>query len=766
MRLRQLVILVVAVLVRRCAGTNDDDNVVADEDSVAFQQARALFHFYVSTRMYSFRSRRKHNWFRGGVVSEVYCSFTGVKCDNDGYVQSLSLRNKGLSGTLSIGNFTRLRSLRLESNFIRGQIPTESMASLQDLRVLNLGQNNLSGTLPDFSSLASLMRLMLFENLLTGSVPTTLCSVTDMTHLYLSGNTKMRGTLPTCLASLSKLASLKVTNVGLTGTLPSPLCRLLNGDSSSSDCDDVVGCSAGYFRKENYYLNATRCMPCEIPSNAVASTACKWIGDSSQPSDSPTVFPSMPPSYTPSIASSSAPSGIQAAQESITPTMTIMPTATTGPTPMSESISAVAAANQARKRSITISAVAAITFMTFVVVALAFGARHRNQSNEKIELESDEASSVDPPLVATDSAASSQNVRVVSPPERNSTELRSPTSLPFIRPRRSPKTLALSTMLPSDAVTLDEHNNGTNLLSWSESTLSQSIESRLTAPSTTTASTNPPMYRTVNISGTPRIRSSLKLPASNTPPDDAKPRLLSSLKHVRFSGVGDSVHTFYEESSDYKSDLDDAKLTHVRGTYSWNHSSTNPVANMADFDLQVSSIGEEVDGSTLSTDSIYDFKKPAARLRNCPMIGMLSCGSVPLEGEQADSETKDSVVVNEIDEDEFPCFPCSPSSKRGIASGSMKRTKVVDDQTRSISPSSTHSSEDEILTSLGVIHDPEEKKGSKGLARHGRQNGPTRFAHSAHALMDDESTLESKDSTLFSSESDGRYADGLDQAEI
>jgi hypothetical protein len=765
MKLRPLVVLAVAVLIGHSDGSSSD--------GVAVNQAHALFNFYLSTRMFSFRSRRKHNWFQSGLVSDQYCNYTGVTCDQDGYVRSIDLWDKGLTGTLSLGNFTRLRYLRLQSNNIHGPIPAESLTSLQSLRILDLGQNAFSSTIPDMSQIVSLKRLMLFENVLTGSIPTTICNLSGLTHLYLSGNLGMRGTLPACLSNLTQLASLKITNDGLTGTLPSDVCHLLTLNSNVSSCDDI-GCSAGYFRAiQANYTNSTRCMPCEVPSNGVASTACMWIGDTMPPSDSPTTVPSMSPSVTPTItASSLAPSAIQAVQESSVPTMTT--STTSQPTPLSATISSISTASNARKRSRTISSVVVAFALMTLVVALAIGARHRSQGHEKIELASvDEETSFDAPF---ENITSSQNLGLVSRPVSNSNELRSPTSLPFIRPRRSPKSVALPIMRQSDAsaTTDDENQNEASLgnyhFSFSTTPMGQIVESQLTVQDTTAASTNPSTHhgRTLassGLSGAARIRSSLKMPAVDTTADADKSKALAELKHVRFSSVGDSIRTFYEESSDNETDPnDDEKLNRLGGTSSANSLSTHPGPKHSSNDE------EEADGSTVSTDSIYDWKKPAAQPRHCPMITLFSCGSVPLEGEKASGETKDSDVAGESD-GEFPtCLPCSPPSKKVNTTSDMNQLLALNDQSGSInrSRSSSNSSDDEILTSLRVIHEHkfcmEDTKWAKGgLAREDRSFVANRLDH---ALMDDESTLGSKESTLFSSESDARYPNGPDHAEI
>ena len=153
------------------------------------------------------------------------------------------------------------------------------------------------------------------------------------------------------------------------------------------------------------------------------------------------------------------------------------------------------------------------------------------------------------------------------------------------------------------------------------------------------------------------------------------------------------------------------------------------------------------------------------------MIDLLSCGPASMESGAVAGEMKDASA--EHDTDLSNCFPCSPSSNKAIMRSHLKQQASLEDESQSISRSysSSNSSEDDILTSLGVMHEDdlrqEETKWSEGLVRQSRHFVADRFNCSSRALMDDESTVASKDSTLFSNDDDDiRYAGGRDQAEI
>jgi hypothetical protein len=196
-------------------------------------QLNALHDFFVSTEMNSELSRPHHNWrFWEGTVFPTlhYCNFTGVGCDDDLFVSYLDLNETMLAGALpnSMGNLTRLVRFRVFNNTIGGSIP-QSLVQISGLRNLNIGHNALTGILPDFSG-SVLQRLILDRNSFTGTVPETLCNLHELSALDLSGSTKLLGSLPSCLGDLTFLSRLRITDSGLTGSVPTSLCdeRVMN----------------------------------------------------------------------------------------------------------------------------------------------------------------------------------------------------------------------------------------------------------------------------------------------------------------------------------------------------------------------------------------------------------------------------------------------------------------------------------------------------------------------------------------------------------
>ena len=87
--------------------------------------------------------------------------------------------------TCSNGSVTELR---LSGNSLSGSIPSE-LGRLTNLTTLDLAFNSLSGSIPsELGSLINLTELNLSDNSLSGSIPPELGSLINLTNLYLNDN--------------------------------------------------------------------------------------------------------------------------------------------------------------------------------------------------------------------------------------------------------------------------------------------------------------------------------------------------------------------------------------------------------------------------------------------------------------------------------------------------------------------------------------------------------------------------------------------------
>jgi len=183
-------------------------------------------------------------------------------------LQLLEAKDNRLSGTLppELGQLQRLQAMMLLNNSLSGTLPedfgapaagAEALAlanrfegegdpqggggGLQELRYLELQHNaGISGTLP--SSLRhvgrslhtgvpelahSLHVLHIYGSRVSGTLPTELGALTELTSLRLDAN-DFSGTIPTEIGNLRKLEVLDLYNNPLQGDMPSELARLVN----------------------------------------------------------------------------------------------------------------------------------------------------------------------------------------------------------------------------------------------------------------------------------------------------------------------------------------------------------------------------------------------------------------------------------------------------------------------------------------------------------------------------------------------------------
>ena len=129
-------------------------------------------------------------------------------------------------GVTTDGN-GRVTALLLSENRLTGSIPS-SLGSLTNLESLLLSENQLTGSIPSsLGSLTNLESLWLYNNQLTGSIPSSLGSLTNLESLGLSRN-QLTGSIPSSLGSLTNLWLLSLYRNQLTGSIPPSLGSLTN----------------------------------------------------------------------------------------------------------------------------------------------------------------------------------------------------------------------------------------------------------------------------------------------------------------------------------------------------------------------------------------------------------------------------------------------------------------------------------------------------------------------------------------------------------
>ena len=120
-------------------------------------------------------------------------------------------------------------NLSLWDNQLSGTIPTE-IGSLTNLRYLGLSRNQLTGAIPaEIGNLTNLVELSLWDNQLSGTIPTEIGNLAKLEGLGLSNN-ELSGTIPTELGSLANLKWLYLGNNKLSGCIPGSLRGVSDSD--------------------------------------------------------------------------------------------------------------------------------------------------------------------------------------------------------------------------------------------------------------------------------------------------------------------------------------------------------------------------------------------------------------------------------------------------------------------------------------------------------------------------------------------------------
>lgn len=141
----------------------------------------------------------------------------GVQCI-DSNISSIIFNAANLGGELgdNLGSFASIRSIDFSGNQIGGNIPSSLPVTLQNLF---LSANKFTGSVPtSLSSLSELSAMSLDNNHLTGEIPDSFQGLTVLVNLDLSAN-NLSGELPPSLGSLSSLMTFHLQNNQLSGTL-------------------------------------------------------------------------------------------------------------------------------------------------------------------------------------------------------------------------------------------------------------------------------------------------------------------------------------------------------------------------------------------------------------------------------------------------------------------------------------------------------------------------------------------------------------------
>ncbi|KAL6508359.1 hypothetical protein OROHE_021901 [Orobanche hederae] len=153
-------------------------------------------------------------------------NWTGVACNYDqSRITAVRLPAIGFKGSISANTISRLSALEilsLRSNSISGSFPTE-LFKLRNLTDLYLQFNNFHGPLPsNFPIWKNLSVLDLSNNGFNGTIPSSISNLTCLTSLDFSNNS-FSGDVPAL--NIPSLQMLDLTNNNLTGHVPQSLSK-------------------------------------------------------------------------------------------------------------------------------------------------------------------------------------------------------------------------------------------------------------------------------------------------------------------------------------------------------------------------------------------------------------------------------------------------------------------------------------------------------------------------------------------------------------
>ncbi|KAH9717790.1 putative receptor-like protein kinase [Citrus sinensis] len=151
---------------------------------------------------------------RNNLTGEIpaYIGYYWLKLEN------LNVAENQLTGQLppSIGNISTLQQLGVGENKLYGIIP-ESLGQLRDLNFLSVAENNFSGMLPPIFNISSLEQISLLTNRFEGRLPLNIGFNLPKLKILIVGQNNLTGSIPQSFSNASNLVILNLSGNHFSG---------------------------------------------------------------------------------------------------------------------------------------------------------------------------------------------------------------------------------------------------------------------------------------------------------------------------------------------------------------------------------------------------------------------------------------------------------------------------------------------------------------------------------------------------------------------
>jgi Leucine-rich repeat (LRR) protein len=157
--------------------------------------------------------------------NSIFASLDTFALDKLTNLKTLDMSNDGIYrnniyGTIPTFLIQQLETLNLKGQYMNGLVGEDLKADIP-LKTLNVFGNDLYDKFPEnlVAYAPNLQTLVLSNNVLTGSIPASVCDLKKLQRLEVDGNV-LWGSVPDCIGKMKSLHSLTLNDNKFTGTLP------------------------------------------------------------------------------------------------------------------------------------------------------------------------------------------------------------------------------------------------------------------------------------------------------------------------------------------------------------------------------------------------------------------------------------------------------------------------------------------------------------------------------------------------------------------